>query len=235
MANYRLWITLNTSHEYFSGIGEYIALMPTVETRQLLAKLGLLFKSLGKNSWGLLIPDGFSELINEKEAYQFKFSLKNVDAGFYYYTDHENTPSESIWELQYLGKNGIWKELTLNLTKKEFVKENKIDLIIHGVKKFVEVIVIQRSANKEVLVLKEDRNQLQFSSSTIAFPGESQPVYRFVTKEPIALKEVYAYKLTLWKVLGNAEVLLSNFIPFPEASSQSIINPLNTITSYFYF
>lgn len=235
-ATYSVWITIKITHDYFVKERNCITIVPTRETHKALTRAGILVKQSDSCTWLLLKEEGLSEIIEEDLVGVMDFCLMNTEAGFYYYTDNNVAEGKPVWQLATVGKNGIWKTLTVNVDK-ELLKQKAttIDIAIGSPEKFLEFLVIARSGNRPALELREDNGKLVFNQSDVDFPGEPLPVYRFITDKPVALKEVYNYSIQLWELKESGESLLSNNIPFPKTAAASMINSQNTISSYFYF
>jgi hypothetical protein len=234
-ATYSAWITIKITHDFFVNGRNGITIVPTRDTHKLLTRAGIIIKQSDSSTWLLLKQEGQNEIIEEDLIGQLDFCLMNTDSGFYYYTDDAVEEGKPVWELAHVGKNGIWKTLTINVDKALLAQKTIIAIAIGSPEKFLEFLVIAKSGNRPPLALREDNGKLVFTQSEVDFPGEPLPVYRFITKEPVALKEAYNYRIQLWEVKENGESLLSNGIPFPKTSAASVINSQNTISSYFYF
>lgn len=234
-ATYTAWITIKIKHDFFVNGNNCITIVPTRDTHKLLTRAGIIIKQSDSSTWLLLKQEGQNEIMEEDLIGQLDFCLMTTDAGFYYYTDNAVTDGKPVWELATVGKNGIWKTLTINVDKALLAQKTAIDIAISSPEKFLEFLVIAKSGNRPQLTLREDNDKLIFTQSEVDFPGEPLPVYRFTTNKPVALKEAYSYRIQLWEVKENGESLLSNGVPFPKAAAVSVINSPNTISSYFYF
>jgi hypothetical protein len=234
-ATYTAWITIKIRHNFFVNGRNCITIVPTRDTHKLLTRAGVIIKQSDSNTWLLLKQEGQDEIMEEDLVGQLDFCLMNIDSGFYYYTENAVEDGKPVWELAEVGKNGIWKTLTINVDKGLLAQKTTIDIAIGSPEKFLEFLIIAKSGNQSPLTLREDNDKLVFTRSEVDFPGEPSPVYRFITNEPVALKEAYNYKIQLWEVKENGESLLSSNIPFPKTWATSVINSQNTISSYFYF
>ena len=234
-ATYTAWITITISHDYFINGSNCITLVPTRDTHKLLTKGGIIIRRSGNGTWLLLKQEGLNEIVEEELIGQLEFCLMNTDAGFYYYTNTAVADEMPVWGLKDVGKNGIWKVLTIYVDKGLLKHKTAVNIEIESVEKLLEFLIIAKSGNRPQLLVREDNDKLVFDQSQVDFPGEPLPVYRFVTTTPVALKEAHDYKIRLWEVKENGESLLSSGLPFPKASSSSIIDSQNTISSYFYF
>lgn len=234
-ATYTAWITIKIEHTFFVNGGNGVTIIPTRDTHKLLTRTGVIIKQSGSSTWLLLKEEGRSEIVEEDLIGKLEFCMMNNDPGFYYYTDNVIKDSKPVWEVIPVAKNGIWKTLAVTIDKQLLNQKIIIDITVGSAEKFLEFLVIAKSGNRSQLALKESNGKLVFKQSEIDFPGESLPVYRFVTDKPIQLKEVYNYSIQLWELKENGESLLSNNVPFPKAASASAISPQNTISSYFYF
>ncbi|MHA3787036.1 hypothetical protein ACX0HA_02405 [Flavobacterium hauense] len=236
IATYTAWITIKITHDYFIKDRNCITIVPTRETHKALTRAGIIIKQTDSCTWLLLKEESLNEIIEEDLIGAMDFCLMNTDAGFYYYTDNNVAEGKPVWELAAVGKNGIWKTLTVNIDRTLLQqKETTVNIVISSPKKFMEFLIIAKSGNRPPLTMREDNGKLVFKHSDVDFPGEPQPVYRFVTDKPVALKEVYNYSIQLWEIKESGESLLSNNIPFPKTTAASMINSQNTISSYFYF
>lgn len=234
-ATYTAWITIKINHDFFVNGRNCMTIVPTRDTHKLLTRAGIIIKQSDSSTWLLLKQEGLNEIMEENLIGQLEFCLMNTDPGFYYYTDDAVADGKPVWELAAVGKNGIWKTLTINVDKALLAQKTVIDIAISSPEKFLEFLVIAKSGNRPPLALREDNDKLVFNQSEVDFPGEPLPVYRFITSKPIALKEAYNYRIQLWEVKDNGESLLSSGVPFPKTAAISMINSKNTISSYFYF
>lgn len=234
-ATYSAWMTIKITHDYFVKGSNCITIKPTPDTHKVLTKAGVIIKQSDSGTWQLLKQEGRNEIVKEGVTEQLEFCLMNTDPGFYYYTNNEVVNDMSVWELKDVGSYGIWKMLRVNVDNILFGQKISVNIEISSTEKFLEFLVIAKSGNRPPLTLKEDNDKLVFKQFEVDFPGEPLPVYRFITTKPVALKEAHDYKIRLWEMKENGESLLSSGLPFPKASSFSIINSQTTISSYFYF
>lgn len=234
-ATYSVWMTIKITHDYFVKGSNCITIKPTPDTHKVLTRAGVIIKQSDSGTWLLLKQEGRDEIVKEGATEQLEFCLMTADSGFYYYTNNNVANGVPVWELKDVGSYGIWKMLTVYADNTLFSQKVTVNVGISSTEKFLEFLVIAKSGNRPPLTLKEDNDKLVFNQFEVDFPGEPLPVYRFITTEPVALKEAHDYKIRLWEVKENGESLLSSGLPFPKASSLSIINSQNTISSYFYF
>jgi hypothetical protein len=238
MANtvpYNVWLTIKIAHEYYSGNRNGLTLVPTAGTLKLLAKEGILIRQPDSCTWILLRQENIDVVtLNELDT-GLAFYIKDIDPGFYYVTDSGIQNSGTGWKIEDTNTTGVWKMLVVSIDGTMPADGPVVDITLSSAQKFLEFIVIARSGNRIPLLLKESKDRLAFNVSEINFPGEEQPVYRFITQSRVPLKGAYDHNIGLWEQKENGEVLLSSTIPFPKATSVSVMSPTDTISSYFYF
>jgi hypothetical protein len=236
-ASYSVWFTVQIAHEYYSGNKSGIELLPAAGTLKILQKEGIIMKCLSKDTWTFLWQKAVDTDTPVEIKDDLEFYMKPVDAGFYYFTDNENQEGKG-WQVKDPDSAGVWKMLTIGMDDKLPAAGTDFHITISSAKKCLEFIVIDKAGtySNDKLIVKEDMGRLSFLGiSKIKFPGEALPVFRFVTKNPVTLKEIYDYHISLLKQKDTTEILLSSTMPLPKPSSISAISPKDTISSYFYF
>ena len=238
---FKTWIKIELSHAYFQTKKCGFDIVPDEKTLDLLKKAGILIKKRDACTW-LLIKHNDEEDERLKlflEAIDFpalSFHIKNQSAESYYYTEPETIYADS-YEHKYIGKNGIFFELTVPVDKKIINKGLNVNLQLKSKYKYWEFIMIPKFSPENVRIkLQESKGKIDFDpKGKINFPGEGKEIFRFVSKEPIELKEKYDYIIRLWEEKDKWDYLLIDALAFPRIYSISIFDKADTITTYCYF
>ena len=234
-ASYSVCNTVTIVHEYFNTDKCHLDLVPSAGSAQQLKKAGMIFRKQNRCTWIMLKLDGAPSGTSLSDSKPLQFDLRNHTAEFYYY-------SQPTWEapvgmgckLEYIGRNGVWAALTMPTVFSE--AGATLTIPINSKQKFWEFILLPKSGiATEDLQIRDDKNLLHFEKGEwVKFPGEKQPVLRFVSTEAVTLRDSYPYRIRLWENKTNGENMLCS-LTSPKPSAMSTITPENTITSYCYY
>lgn len=195
---------VNVFHDYFDDGYWDMRMEPTPETRVLLSRRNVLFKTAGTGRWRLLADskDPF-----RKDDVLF-FSLKPHDPLYSYYT--ELTPENKIYP------EGIPFRLFESPKEPEEGEENEKNLFFSSKMLYWEYIICTGNREKDssaTLFLEDRLHKIRFDRNG-ELSCQDKLCVCFVSDEKIKLKETYDYSLFLYEDKGyGRRILMRNLNP----------------------
>jgi len=227
---YAIWFTIRVVHEYFDYRSCPVVLAPSQETMNFFRRNGMIYKMMERNKWALLSlsMDFSSDAIDT-----LCFEMMPQDSVLYYVTGLLQEEENEIYALEENPTVGKWIQVRIPFDK---VKE-EINIKIRAKPKYWEFIIIPKhsnSSNSLKLRIEEKRGRIKFNDiEELQFPGKGK-AFRTFTTEKIKAKEIHDYIIHLYETKNNGERLLCSNIPVPRPDEFSIIEPRDTVTTYFY-
>lgn len=233
MEHYAVWYEIKISHDYYPDNFVPLELLPTNETRIYMLRNNILLRKNREGYWSLLKPAG--EKPEEKEA-GLSFEIRITSPDFYYVTGRDVRATETSYTLSDPQYPSAWKIFTIQPLETEEEVLRQINWKIPTVEMYFEYICIPKYSQVDLhLKMIDDKNEFQIKGPEKVDLAGDKEVLRFVTKDPIPLRNTYKYKMQLWEVRDSGERLMSDNIPCPNPSERSIYSPNDTITTYYYF
>jgi len=235
MIQYEIWITIEIGHEYYANNNVPLLVTPDIETRLLFAKYNIIFRKQRGNQWVLLKPS--DDVLMDKEELVFRFELQISSEEFYYSTGDYIMKPDSLFVLKETHKPNVWKVMEIPYSEAINEEDRHISLQLESKRKYLEYLFIPKyTLTKDLsLKLEEERGRIEFERPKVVTLFEETNVIRFISREQVSLKKSNDYKIRLWEVRPTGEKLLSEYIPYPKAEDISVIQPQDSITTYYYF
>jgi len=235
MIQYEIWVTIEIGHEYYANNSVPLLATPDIETRLLFAKYNIIFRKQQTNQWVLLKPS--DDAFTDKEELVFRFELQISSEEFYYSTEEYTMKPDSLFILKETHKPNVWKVMEIPYRTDMNEQDRHISLQLASKRKYLEYLFIPKYTLAKDLHLKltEERGRIEFESPEVITLFEETNVIRFISRKLVPLKRTNDYKIRLWEIRPTGEKLLSEYIPSPRVEDISVIQPQDTITTYYYF
>lgn len=225
---YTCRLNIEIVHEYYVNTLPPVILTPTAETVALLKKQNILFRNTANGSCAFLIESGFSF----DDGYKLRIELRPSDHKFYYVSQ-----SVSVHEFINVYDSdlpNVWKIMEIDTEKINSDNINDLKINIETFEKYYEYICIPKYCNDDIKVKLTDE-KTEIKTEKISLPG-IQSAFRFITKDKIKLSQNNTViKMHLWETKEYGDRLISSAVPNPLHTEISVIDPKNTLTTYFYF
>lgn len=232
---YRLWLTITISHEYFTRTSCPVNLEPLPETQFIFRKCNILFIRQQMAHWDLFIEEAFTPADLMIKEYKLIFGLYPQKRKFYYLS-HNPDPKNDAFYLYPVPASKAWRNMELNLPYIINNNWQNIDISVKSPEKHYEYICIPKYHNSNInLQLRDERNIIELYEEEFYPVADIRNARRFMSKERVKLSEDNDPKIQLVEMRDSGERLISNSIPNPQPDEFSLIDPEGTITTYFYF
>lgn len=225
---YKIWFSIRINHSYYEGKVCPVSLYPKEETLSFLNRNDIIFRNQDKDKWVCIAS--VNHIMEADEDMLLEFEIIPFDNLLYYVSGEPFIQTEEYVISKDSG-DGKWIKLSIPLNR----LQKEITINLEGVNKYWEYIVVPKYQDKNIkLKLKEHQDQPVFQEvKTIEHPSMGEVFYA-ISKEKVRLKDSYQCKIQLLEIQEEGEHVLSNNLPLPRPDAISVLNPADTITTYFY-
>lgn len=232
---YRLWLTITISHEYFTQTHCPVILDPLPETQFIFKKCNIMFIRQHTTRWDLFIEEKFNPEDLLMKEYKVIFGLVPQNRKFYYLSLNPTTKHDTFCSHS-APASKTWRNIDLNLPYIINNNLQNIDISVKSPEKHYEYVCIPKYHNSNInLQLRDERNIIELHEKEFYPVADIRNARRFMSKERVKLSEDNDPKIQLVEIRDSGERVISNSIPNPQPDEFSLIDPEGTITTYFYF
>lgn len=227
-SKYHIWTTININHEYYKNLGCPVLLIPQQKTALFFERNHMIFRKGQKNTW---IISTYITDIDKEELSHLTFDLIPQDNIVMYITDYSQNSDKEDYQIGESHSIGKW----LTISMPFHMVKNNIKILLKTKSKYWEFVLIPKNMSKNTnLKIQEKQNKLEFKDVERIQYLNFDTVFHVSTQGKITIKEAYNYTIQLTELKNGGERMLCSNLPIPLPNELSILNPYDTITTYFY-